>query len=87
MGSLVESEDPDEMLNMSFHQSKGNILDIKRMVGTNFEHDPTASIVILLIYKHIVIRESKPCNSGFYQGDFLSMCEYQGHAPHSVKFL
>ena len=56
------------------------------MVGTNFEHDPTAFIVILFIYKHIVIRESKPRNFGFYQKDFLSMREYQPHAAHSVKF-
>ena len=35
---------------------------------------------------HIVGGESKPCNSDFYQNNFLSTREYQTHGPHSVKF-
>ena len=34
----------------------------------------------------VVGRESKPCNSDFYQNDFLSMQEYQMHGGHSDEF-
>ena len=35
---------------------------------------------------YIVGRESKPCNSDFFQNNFLSTREYQTHGAHSVKF-